>query len=106
MTVPMEPQLWSSIGDDVRMALPLCKVACPAEEAAPLPQLGQREVLRMPMDEGQAAVDALEELRGQGCEYLIVPRTAFGWRDALPELTVHLGREYTLVLETENCTVH
>jgi SAM-dependent methyltransferase len=96
----------ADIDEDMRMSVPRCTVAFPGEERDALPEFSGRRVVRMPMEAlGTEAVDALEALRGDGCEYLIVPRTAFGWLDSSPELAAHLEEHYTLVVKTDNCAI-
>src|SRR3954471_6495972 len=94
------------IDDDMRMSVPRCTVAFPGEERDATPEFGGRRVVRMPMEaRGSGAVDALEALRADGCEYLIVPRTAFGWLETSRDLGEHLDEQYTRVMETDNCAI-
>ena len=49
--------------------------------------------------DGRWAVEHLEELRAAGAEYLVLPATAFWWREYYPELAQWLKRPGRLVLE-------
>jgi SAM-dependent methyltransferase len=95
------------IDEDMRMAVPRCTVAYPLEERDALPSFSMRNVVRMPLESlGRQAVDDLDALRGEGCEYLVVPRTAFGWLEVSTELRAYLEREHVLVTQTENCAIY
>src|SRR5215213_4449611 len=83
----------------MRLSVPRCTVAYPGEARDAMPDLSGRNVVRMPQEaRGTEAVDALEALRNEeGCEYLILPRTAFGGlervgEDGLPLPPPHLIR--------------
>lgn len=105
-TVHPKLDLNHQIADELRFSVPQAIVAYPGEERDTMPELEHRQVLRMPMEAtGPAAVEALEALRGEGCEYLVVPRTAFGWLEVSPALHERLEREYALVSETESAKV-
>ncbi len=95
------------IDEDMRMSVPRCTVAYPGEERDATPEFGGRTVVRMPVESrGTQAVEDLEGLRANGCEYLILPRTAFGWLEATPELAAHLDEHYTPVVKTDNCAIY
>src|SRR3954470_19979031 len=94
----------ADIDEDMAMSVPHCTVAYPGEERDALPELSGRRVLRMPLEaRGAEAVDALESLREAGSEYLVLPRTSFGWLEATSDLAAHLEDRYTLVVETDRC---
>jgi SAM-dependent methyltransferase len=94
------------IDEDMKMSVPRGTVAFPGEERDSMPEFSGRPVVRMPMESrGSEAIDDLEALRADGCEYLIVPRTAFGWLESSSDLPAHLEEHYTLVDQTDNCAV-
>src|SRR5215212_1533805 len=92
----------------MRLSVPRCTVAFPAEARDTMPDFSGRTVVRMPQEaRGTEAVDALEALRTEeGCEYLILPRTALGWLEVSTELAAHLEKHYALVVQTENCAIY
>jgi SAM-dependent methyltransferase len=52
------------------------------------------------------AIAHLEELRGKGAEYLVIPRTEFWWLDHYGEFAQHLESRYpTLVRDDGTCMV-
>ncbi len=106
MPLQTKLSLTAHIDEDMRMSVPRCTVAFPGEERDAMPEFSGRRVVRMPMEAlGSDAVEALEALRSDGCEYLIVPRTAFGWLETSPAVGDHLDEHYTLVVETDNCAI-
>ena len=57
-------------------------------------------------DSSATAIDQLEELRGRGAEYLLVPATASWWLDRYPEFGQHLRSRYAVVVdESEICSI-
>ena len=98
--------LMEEIDEDLRMSVPRCTVAFPGEDRDGMPEFSGRRVVRMPLESrGSEAVDDLEALRSDGCEYLIVPRTAFGWLEASPSLAAHVEEHYALVDQTDHCAI-
>src|SRR5215212_4849277 len=86
------------IVEELRFSVPRAIVAYPGEARDEMPELELRKVVRLPMEAGgEEAITALEALRADGCEYLVVPRTAYGWLEVSPALVSHLEREYSLV---------
>jgi hypothetical protein len=51
--------------------------------------------------DSQAAIAHLEQLRGRGARYLLIPRTAFWWLDHYRDLDGHLERTATCVFHDE-----
>ena len=51
--------------------------------------------------DSQAAIAHLEQLRGRGARYLLIPRTAFWWLDHYRELDDHLRRTARCVFHDE-----
>src|SRR4051794_12340586 len=99
MTFHTKFSLAEHIDEDMRMSVPRCTVAFPTEGRDAVPDFGGRRVVRMPMEAlGPDAIEALEQLRSDGCEYLIVPRTAFGWLETSRDLGEHLDEQYTRVM--------
>src|SRR5262245_31684382 len=47
--------------------------------------------------EADAAIARLEELRAEGCEYLLVGASAYRWLDALPRFKEYLETRYRLI---------
>jgi len=58
-----------------------------------------RDYLHIPLDpsEGDRAVTNLEELRGEGAEYLVVPEHTFEWLERCEMLREHLDSSYPCV---------
>jgi SAM-dependent methyltransferase len=99
--------LTADIEEEMRFAVPGATVAYPGEERDSMPDLGPRNIVRLPLEaRGQEAVDALERLRDHRCEYLVVPRTLYGWLEVSPVLRGHLEREYSTVIDSESCRVY
>jgi SAM-dependent methyltransferase len=92
----------------MRMSVPACVLAYPGEERDAMPPWSGRRVVGLPMESlGRQAVDDLERLRdSENCEFLVVPRIAFGWLEASPDLAAHLEGRYTLVDQTPNCAIY
>jgi hypothetical protein len=44
----------------------------------------------------------LEDLRAEGAEYILFPRTAFWWLDHYPQLAEHLQRRYHLIARQDH----
>jgi 2-polyprenyl-3-methyl-5-hydroxy-6-metoxy-1,4-benzoquinol methylase len=106
MPVHISLDINEDIDEDMRMSVPASTIAFPAEERDALPAFSGRKVVRMPLESlGEQAVEDLEALRAEGCEYLILPRTAFGWLEASPSLAAHLDEHYTRVVQTDSCAV-
>ncbi len=67
--------------------------------------IGRRVVA--PLAPDGDAIEQLEALRAEGCEYLIVASSAFEWLAAQPSLTRHLDANYRLVDREEGaCAVY
>ena len=74
-------------------------------------RIGRRMVV--PFDEGEptlsaeAAIARLEELRAEGCEYLLVGESAYGWLDALADFKEYLEGHYRLMdRDSATCAVY
>lgn len=57
-----------------------------------------------PADDEQA-IAHLTELRGEGADYLVLPRTAFWWLDYYPRFRAHLEANYEVVVRDEAACV-
>ena len=57
--------------------------------------IGRRVVTPLAPDD--AAIERLESVRADGCEYLIVGASALDWLDSRPAFTAHLDANYRLV---------
>ena len=56
--------------------------------------------------ESASAIAHLEQLRAQGAEYLVIPRTALWWLDYYPEFATHLQQRYpVLVRQDDTCWI-
>lgn len=53
-----------------------------------------------------AAVNALEAVRSDGAEFLVLPRPATWWLDSYPGLRTHLDRHYTSIVRTPVCVLY
>lgn len=51
--------------------------------------------------DGEEAIAHLEELRRNGADYLVLPRTAFWWMGHYPAFRAHLEGNYVLVVRDE-----
>lgn len=57
--------------------------------------------------DGTEAIAHLEELRGQGAHYLLLPSTYFWWLDHYQGLAEHLGSRYRLVADCpDTCLIY
>jgi SAM-dependent methyltransferase len=54
---------------------------------------------------GTEAVEHLEELRGQGAEYLLIPRWSLWWLDEYPELKAELYSRHRPMLIDDECQI-
>ena len=96
-----------------RRVLDLLRFAVPWDAAVAvvgteLESIGRRLVVPLSPDLTDAdAIERLEALRGEGCEFLVVGSAAFDWLDARPRLSEHLDTRYRLVdRDPEACTVY
>jgi SAM-dependent methyltransferase len=106
--MPHHPKfdLLNELEEDMRLAVPSATVAFPGEERDEMPLFEGRNVVRMPQESlGRQAIDDLEALRDEGCEYLVVPRIAFGWLEASPDLRAHLDEEYSPAADSDHSVV-
>jgi hypothetical protein len=56
-------------------------------------------------EDGTAAVRHLDELRGRGVDYLVLPSTAFWWLEHYPELHQRLRDSHRMVAGEESCLI-
>jgi hypothetical protein len=58
-----------------------------------------------PVDSAEA-ISHLEELRGQGAGYLVLPSTAFWWLDFYDDFRRHLEEHYDKVVASSDCRIY
>jgi hypothetical protein len=56
--------------------------------------------------DSEAAIEHLEDLRGQGATHLVLPSTAFWWLDHYDGFRDHLARAYRTALRNEDAIVY
>jgi SAM-dependent methyltransferase len=100
----MSTTVTDALEETIRLTVPwTAAVALVLPEGAEPPPLDGRKVfaiaaLGAAQDGGAAALERLEELRAEGCEYLIVPVASLPWLEQRPALVRHLQERYRLVL--------
>lgn len=104
------------IRDEVEEWVPAdAKVLVVSRGDRELVRLGEREVAHFPQAENgeyaghhpadsEAAIAELERLREAGVEYLVLPSTAFWWREYYPDFLSHLARRHYRV-EASTCEI-
>jgi SAM-dependent methyltransferase len=94
-----------ALEEAIRFTVPwTAAVAVVLPEDAEPPQLDGRRVFTIAESapdtdqDGALTLARLEALRGEHCEYLIVPAASLGWLDERPALRGHLEKAHRLVL--------
>jgi hypothetical protein len=117
-TSPVEyEQLITGIRELVNQLIPInATVAVVSRGDEVLLQLGRRKAIHFPRDEegkwagyypadSDDAVRMVEEVREQGAEYFLLPRTGFWWLEYYQGLKAHLETRYRVVEAGADCWI-
>ncbi|MEX0790665.1 MAG: hypothetical protein WD178_07820, partial [Actinomycetota bacterium] len=56
--------------------------------------------------DGAEAVAHLEQVRGRGASWLVIPRPAFWWLEHYQEFSRHLESTYLQTVDDEECRIY
>jgi SAM-dependent methyltransferase len=96
----------TTILDRLRLTVPWD--AAVVTVGAGLEEIGRRIIVPLETGESdEAAIARLEELRAEGCEYMVVAASEYGWLDRMSGFRQHLESRYRLVERDEHaCAVY